>query len=84
MSKKVIPVMESTHSVFVSVIILAQCFGMFPVSEIKKDNYKVLHFKWKTAKVYLALTLLCMLLINCGFQLYSICVLDRHFYRFGK
>lgn len=86
MSKRVTPSddMESTHAVFVSVIILAQCFGMFPVSGVKKENHRHLHFRWKSFKVIFSLTVLCLLFINCGFQVYNICAVDARFVSFGK
>lgn len=86
MSRKLTPptTMESTHTVFVSVIILAQCFGMFPVSGVRKDDHRCLHFKWRAFKVYFSLTVLCLLFINCGFQVYTICVSDSRFISFGK
>lgn len=84
MSRKVALEMESTHACFVSVIILAQCFGMFPVSGLKKDDHSSLHFKKNTFKVYFSLSVLWLLFVNCGFQVYTICASDSRFISFGN
>lgn len=65
-------------------IILAQCLAMFPVSGVEKKDYRNLCFKWRSFKVYLSLIVICLLLINCGFQVFSICVSDSSFGSFGE
>lgn len=84
MSRKMNTDMETTHASFVSVIILAQCFGMFPVSGVKKQDHSHLNFKWRSFKVLFSLVVICLLFINCGFQVYTICVSDSRFISFGE
>lgn len=75
---------NNTQSNFVLIIVLAQCFGLFPVSGVLSSNIRFLKFNWKSKKVLYSLLVLTLFLVNTGFQCYTMWICGFNFGKLGK
>lgn len=65
-------------------VILAQCFAMFPVCGITGSTYRSLYFKWKSGRTFYSIVYLSLLLVNISFHMYRICTTAITFSYIGK
>lgn len=79
-----ISVIKNTHQAFEFMLILAQCFAMFPVCGISAENYKSLRFKLASFRSIYSMFYMFLLFLNAALYVVKILTSSLKFGYFGK
>lgn len=74
----------TTHVSFIFLVILGQCFGMLPVSNIRNHKVSALNFHCKSLKVFYSVMYMFLLFLNFTIVVIDMALNTASFDYFGK